>query len=280
MLIDCLKDIQKDKKSMLGSSKGSDFEDQISKKLKKHKFERELNMASTRDPILKQYLKEIKGTIQSKTGPSLIDNTLLAKGEQYKNFFIPQPYGSQNYPDFLVFTEHKIFSIESKFLEKAGTKPVWNGNLPKQDGIYILGSYHRQDVTLFRGEDVLPEEERVSILKMWDDTEKDFAEWMKNNKDAIKAGDIKGEYGFTPYVRQAYQQTQKNNPAAILNYFKDGKDRKHLEKSLLDWVSQNDKANSAVGFYCGPSSASTQTDPTSVGLSSTTFQKILNGGED
>lgn len=239
MLKDVFKNIRGDSgRSMLGSYSGADFEDQISRKLKRFGFERYLPES---DSKLKDYLQSIKADIQAKKGKTLLKNTMKDLcGDEYKNFFVTQPYGSQNYPDFLVFTEWKIFSIESKFVKENSGKPVWNGNLPKSDGIYIFGSYDRQHVTFFLGEDVLPEKERIKLLDIWEETDRDFNKWMRENKNSVIAGEIEEKYGFLPYVRKAYQQSQRNNENAVLDFFNNG-DRNKLELSVIKYILDNDK---------------------------------------
>ena len=237
MLVDVFLDIKSDEgKSMLGSSTGDDFENQIAKKLKQYGFTQELSDNKCRDETLKKFLCEIKPRIQSKSGSTLLENTLKKQGQQYINFFIAQPYGSQDFPDFLIFTNDKIFSIESKFVQGDSGRPVWNGNLPKMDGIYIFGSYSKQEVVFFRGEDVLPEDERLSLLKLWEETDKSFENWMSKNKFEINNGIIASTYGFTPYIRKAYQQSKKNNPDAILDFFK-APEKNVLKDNVIRWLN-------------------------------------------
>lgn len=239
MLVDVFKDIKSDKgESMLGSSTGNDFENQIAKKLKQYGFVQELAGDKCRDITLKEYLNQIKPAIQAKKGSTLLNNTLKQKGPQYTNFFIAQPYGSQDFPDFLIFTEDKIYSVESKFVKGEACKPVWNGNLPKMDGIYIFGSYVKQEVVFFRGEDILPESERVTLLEIWEETDKSLEEWMAKNRKEIIDGTVLSSYGFAPYVRKAYQQTKKNNSEAILDFFKNA-EKEDLKDKVISWIDSN-----------------------------------------
>lgn len=43
-----------------------------------------------------------------------------------RDSFIFQPFGSQNFPDFLVFTDTFALPLEIKFTSDTGFKPVWN----------------------------------------------------------------------------------------------------------------------------------------------------------
>ena len=128
----------------------------------------------------------------------------------------------------------------SKFAEKGSSKPVWNGNLPKSDGIYIFGSFKHKQVTFFLGEDILPEKERIKLLEMWDDTDKDFNKWLSEYKKNYDSGDIEENYGFLPYVRKAYQQSRTVNEEAILDFF-NNLERSNLEKSVIQYIKDNDK---------------------------------------
>lgn len=234
MLVDLFEFIKKNGSTIVSSSKGSDFEDQIAIKLRKFGFER---MLKDNDDNVAEYLSEIRNTIQAKTGNTIIKNELINKGDEYGSFFVSQPYGSQDFPDFLVFTKKYVYSIECKFVEKDSKKPVWNGNVPKSQAIYIFGSYAKRETIFFLGEDVLPEEERINLLKVWDDIGKDFDNWMKQNKEDIENKKIKGEYGFVPYVRKAYDQSRKNNPSAQLDYF-GNKNKAVLIDNVIDFVKK------------------------------------------
>jgi len=173
--------IQKQQKDMVASPTGKDFEGQISKIFKDCGFDKYL----PDDKELKPYLKANKKKIQKKYGETPLKNELYKKSRAYADFFVMQPYGSQNYPDFIVFTKKNVYLIESKFVSGKAKKPVWNGNLPKADGIYIFGSFYEQKVTFFLGNDVLANKERLSILSLWDRTDKEFNQWKKKTVNNI-----------------------------------------------------------------------------------------------
>lgn len=238
MLNEVFSDIKKNYKSMLGSTKGSDFEQQICTKLKSFGF---TQSTVKTDKILKEYIADIKTSILSKDKDTLLKNTLKdkVKGNQYINFFVCQPYGSQNFPDFLVFTNNSIFSIESKFGKNNTTKPVWNSNLPKKQGIYIFGSFGKKDVTFFMGKDVLTDKERELLLNIWNETDKSFKDWKTENKKLYKSKTIDNKHGFVPYIRKAYDQNKTINKNAYLDYF-NNPDRKDYEESVIDFIKNNE----------------------------------------
>ncbi|MEA4134580.1 hypothetical protein VBM90_02050 [Mycoplasma sp. 2704] len=54
---------------------------------------------------IKEKWNSLKNEIQSKDRIELVEN----KFTKLNNFFIKQPFGSQNYPDFIIFTEKNVF---------------------------------------------------------------------------------------------------------------------------------------------------------------------------
>lgn len=226
-------DILKNKTKITNASSGIGFEDNIKAYLRKHS----INSISMDDKILTKYLKEIKPLIQAKSGNTLIKNTLYEQtratfGDMYKEFYIWQPFGTQNYPDFLIFSESKIWSVEIKYSTKNKQKPLWNGNLPKQNALYIFGSFEKRDLTFFRGEDILPENERIMLLDFWAALDEVKNEWEQKFSKNIGNKSIANSYGFQPYIRKAYFQGKNFNKDAEIDFFKN-KNRSTLEQNLI-----------------------------------------------
>ncbi len=138
--------------------------------------------------------------------------------------------GSQSYPDILIFSRNRIYAIEIKFTENKKPNPFWNSGIPRQNGLYIFGSYGLKDLTFFMGKDIMSKEELLKIEKFNDKTDKYFEEFNKNNLSSQK-------YGFHYYNRKAYQQGIKFNENAITNFFKNP-ERQALENNLLERVGQ------------------------------------------
>lgn len=224
----------KNKKSLLNAPSGHDFEEKIKNNLKKFNFSQ---MRLDDDEEFKDFIQSIKNEIQDKLYSNIVENTLfkLTSNQMYKDCFVWQPYGSQDYPDFLVITEKYVFPIEIKFSTNSGGKPMWNSNLPKKDGIYIFGRYKNPDLTLFRGEDVLPDDERASIIKIWNDLESTKDNWERDFERSINNGEFINEYGFHPYIRKAYEQGLQFNKNATLDFF-DNKKRDDLEKAAIKFI--------------------------------------------
>ena len=170
MLKDIFIDIKNNKKEWLKSKKGSEFEDRFEASLKRYGFNR--RMPEDIDNIL----SSIKKNILDKKSDSLIDNIYALKDKSMENCFVCQPYGSQEFPDFLIFASKKIISIEIKYSSGKSSKPMWNSNLPKANAIYIFGSYGLSDVTFFLGRDVLSMEERIELIGFFENNAKRLEE--------------------------------------------------------------------------------------------------------
>ncbi len=225
-MINIFTDIKNNKNLWLQSKTGNDFEDRFEGSLKRNGYNR-LNVKDYKDNIL----SNIKGQILDKEGTNFIQNT-FASGELKKAFFC-QPYGSQQYPDFLVLTEKFIVPIEIKYSGGKSCYPMWNSNLPKSNAFYIFGSYGNKDVTFFNGEDVLPSIERGLLLEFHKNQvkplEEKFKEYIKNK---IDEGYCTFKRGFNVYSRCAFEQNQISNKDAQINYFT-ADDRESIEQNSL-----------------------------------------------
>ena len=232
MLRDIFIDIKNNKKEWLKSKKGAEFEDRFETALKKAGFNRR------NDIEIKKVLSLLKTDILNKKSDKIIDNIYALEDKSFANCFVSQPYGSQNFPDFLVFTSKKIISIEIKYSSNISSKPMWNSNLPKANSIYIFGSYGRGDVTFFMGNDVLPMNERDELIDFFEEIKKledSFKKKIKkNNKDKLFA--YKFDRGFNVYVRRAYEQNKTINENAKIDYFLH-EDREKCEDNVIEFCN-------------------------------------------
>ena len=233
-----LKSILKEKSKLTNASSGNAFEERIKTFLKKAGIS---EMVLDTDEVFTNYVQEIKSVIQAKSGSTLIDNGLFQRTQEiaYANCYVWQPYGQQDFPDFLIFTENKIFTIEIKYSTKTQKKPMWNGNLPKKDALYIFGCYGSQELTIFRGEDILPEEERLKILAIWDEIDEAAKIWEAEFIEGIEAKQYSNEFGFSPYIRRAYQQGKQYNENAKMDFFSNT-NRKAIEEAAVKLAADND----------------------------------------
>lgn len=219
--------IQKNKDDFFRAKKGSQFEDIFESVLKKNNF----THVHQGDKELEVILKNIKEDVQNKLGVSFID--IPSDAAWTKNSFVHSPYGSQDVPDFLVFTENKIIPIEIKYSKNKSTSPMWNSNFPKANAIYIFASYGLRDITFFNGNDVLTEFERKLFLDFFERVKKIENEFYKDMKE--KYGDIYFKRGFGVYIRRAYEQNKKINKKAIIDYYKHP-DRKQTEDNVINFL--------------------------------------------
>lgn len=185
--------------------------------------------------IPKDDYKKIKKLILNKKSNETVENYL--SDPQFKNCFIYQPYGKQNFPDFLIFTEKYIVALEIKYSTNKNKSPMWNSNLPKGNAIYIFGSYGVKDIMFFKGSDILPAVERNLLVDFFEKTKEMESNFKKEMKDKFKNGEIKQDKGFFVYVRRAYTQEKGINSDAETNYFKFS-DRKQMEDNVIKFAKE------------------------------------------
>jgi len=188
----------------LNAMQGSEFENRISAYL-------QLTLGFSRilkADILTNDWALIKRHIGDKFG-----NTFLNTPNNLKRTFIYHPYGAQQFPDFIIFTDKKVVPLEVKFSAKRQAKPMWNSNVPRANAFYIFGSYGLKDITFFCGADILSPEHRKFLYGFFND--------IRSLQDKIRvdmpALDITNR-GFTPYIRAAFDQ-RKHKPSVETSFF-------------------------------------------------------------
>lgn len=222
MLNQLFKSLQNEKKLYLNARKGSEFEERIISYL-------QLTLGFSR--ILKQDIlvedwKLIKEHISNKFSSNFIDTP----NNNLKKTFIYQPYGSQQFPDFIVFTDKKVVPIEVKFSTKSQSKPIWNSNVPRANAFYIFGSYGLRDLTFFCGDDVIASKHREFLYGFF----KDIRILQDKIRKDVPILDLTNR-GFTPYIRSAFDQ-QKHKSTVETNFFIHS-DRKKVENMAIKKVN-------------------------------------------
>lgn len=225
MLKEVFNSIRKNKKDWLGVRHGKHLEDRLEEELRKNNFI-PLRLKLITD---KNQWQDLKKEVLQKGNNEIITNN-------FPNFthhtYFRNPYGSQNYPDFLVFTSKYVIPIELKASKRVGIKPMWNSNLPKANGLYIFASFGKHDITFFRGSDVI--EEKLSN-QLWNF----FVEVKKNEKKFIQ-NLASSERGWKPYIRVAFEQGKTLLlPTGKLDYFQHPK-RKEIENKVLEWLEDKE----------------------------------------
>ena len=175
-----------------------------------------------KDDLEEDLFAMLKTEITDKETEVAISNPFV----NYTLHFITQPFGSQQYPDFIIFDKTRIVCIETKFSRGNQTRPVWNSGLPRPNGIYIFGSYGRTDLTFFRGIDVVSIDDVKQLHDFFDKGLRAYQQQF--NDDEMN----KQKYGFRVYIRKAYEQSKKHNPNAIIDFFNNPY-RIELEDSVI-----------------------------------------------
>ena len=205
------------KANYLAGNSGDDFEQRIMKGLHNAGFNRILP-EDIEKPAFDNLKKSFSGHFHDKHPHNPLN---------FREHYFHQPLGKQNYPDFVVLWDDRLVCLEAKFSTKSQRKPVWNSGLPRQSGVYIFGSRERGDITFFVGRDVVDEETARSMHKFFDD--------LRTEQRRFNANQIAQRYGFAVYVRKAFEQTKRENPDAILDFFTNPH-RVELERSVIDFV--------------------------------------------
>lgn len=224
MLNQLFQSLRDEKDNYLNARRGSEFEERIISYLQLILgFSRILK----RDISAKDW-KFIKEHISNK----LFSNFIDTPNNNLKKTFIYQPYGSQQFPDFIVFTDKKIIPLEVKFSTKSQYKPIWNSNVPRANAFYIFGSYGLRDLTFFCGDDVIASKHRRFLYEFFKDIRKLQDEIRKD----MPALDLTNR-GFTPYIRAAFDQ-RKHKSMVETNFFTHP-DRKKVEDIAIEKIKLN-----------------------------------------
>ena len=210
-------DLRQNKRKYLASTTGKEFESRIETKMHTLGFSR-----VQQDNIEKLKFELIKQTVLGKESEEDIANIC----PEFNRHYIIQPFGSQNYPDFLVFWGDMLFGIETKYSKSGQGHPVWNSGLPRPNGIYIFGASGAQDLTFFRGNDVLSVADARQLHDFFDRGLKEYQ--TRFNKDSM----CEQPYGFAVYIRKAFEQKKTFNKNAVLNMFTNPQ-RTKLENAVI-----------------------------------------------
>lgn len=193
------------KEDYLNAKKGSDFEERIMSFLK---MKMGYTMILKKD-VEKEDWKFIHSHVSNKLGTDFIN----LPNSNLKRTIIFLPYGSQQFPDFIVCTDSKVVPIEIKFSTKKQSKPIWNSNVPRSNAFYIFGSYGMKDITFFLGDDVLVPKHRKFLYDFFSDI-RALQDKIRVDMPALDVTDR----GFTPYIRAAFDQ-RKHKSSVVTSFF-------------------------------------------------------------
>lgn len=225
-LVEFFINLQNNKKDFVKASRGKEFETNIAISLKKFTFSqiigdkklviqklREIEINISKKECKDKWLK-LKEQCLNKENLEIIDNPF----NNIRSHFIFQPYGSQQFPDFLIFCGNKIYLIEVKFSWKQGM-PFWNSNLPKSSCIYIFGRAS-QNLTFFKGVDFLGDETRKILNDFF--SKIDNKDLLKKLKEILKSNQLdkkidENVFGLKPYIRKAFDYNNDFKTDATIN---------------------------------------------------------------
>ena len=140
------------------------------------------------------------------------------------NSFVPQPFGSQKSPDFIVKVRRRVFFVEMK--SAAGASPVFNSGLPTNNFIYLFTSGIHNRTMCFMGQDVLPQD----LCNLMIETRRECTKLVESyNERMLK--DPRNLFGLNFYVRPMHR-------LAIGDLFKklDAYQLKELEESVFAFI--------------------------------------------
>lgn len=214
-MVEVFKNILKDKKLLLQANEGTQFEDNLTNKFKnggfsfsngKQNFKNNINVDSK---TFKTKFEELKLNILNKTSMEIYDNPFPG----VERHVVFQPFGKQNYPDFLFFYNKKIIPVEVKYTKLKSTnvslgssRPMWNSNLPKDNAIYIYG-VSGKDLTFFKGSDILQMRTRQLLVNFWENgVSDDYVEQFD-----VMLSKYENNFGLYPYIRKAYEHKLKKS---------------------------------------------------------------------
>lgn len=222
MIKEIFEDILNNNNFYCSSNDGPTFESKIRNKLKSIGYSEIIHTVKTNKMIdeisrlenkrkneIEKIIKKVKQQILSKNSLEIVSNPF----SNIKNTFIYQPFGSQQFPDFIIITNDSIIPIEVKFSKThnkniSNIYPMWNSNLPKPNAIYIFGISSKV-ATFFLGSDVLDYQTRQVLI--------DFFYNLDSSEVQLdeKLSSLKNDFGFYPYIRKAYEHKKSKSTRTL-----------------------------------------------------------------
>ncbi|WP_322902295.1 hypothetical protein [Mycoplasmopsis felis] len=138
---------------------------------------------------------ELRSQVLNKNNLEVILNPFKGYFKNDIYIYIYQPFGSQNFPDFLILTNNYVIPLEVKFSKRSKNSelPKWNSNIPKSNSIYLYANSKKQKPIVFLGDDFLGHETRILLNNYFDEFNQN--EKTKNLLERIK----KDENSYNPF---------------------------------------------------------------------------------
>ena len=153
-------------------------------------------------------------------------NGIFLNDSDYDNVIIPQPRGSQQFPDFLVLEGSHGYVVELKSTKKK-PMPFWNSGV--KDGIYIF--YNMQDLTFFLGSDIMPDELKIMLNK--------YHAQLRDTVNTINASLSTSKYN-TSGIRLYYRKTETQKD---YDFFANTDSRQRLERNVFRTIQKRHISN-------------------------------------
>ena len=207
------------KAEYLRAKEGKEFENRITSDLIRYAMFAQVEKDQVINDSSKAVFQKCKAAVLAKAETNHVANPF-----GYRQHFMFQPYGTQQYPDYLILDGDALHSIEVKYSAKDGRKPMWNSGPPRPNGIYIFGSYNKGDLTYFVGRDVI-DPELARLMHDWDEVRQVVTNFNRRHMATQ-------EYGFNLYARKAFDQNKVTNPDAVTDFLSNPK-RSQLENEVI-----------------------------------------------
>ncbi|NBP00062.1 MAG: hypothetical protein EBU90_08005 [Proteobacteria bacterium] len=131
-----------------------------------------------------------------------------ANNDKAGYWYIKQPNGSQQPPDFRVGFEDKTMDIECKSC-KTGYKPMWNASFPESNTIYVFTNKRNNETILFTGDQIVTPEVKA-IYEKYKRLNKELHKQINQELNALPT--TANPYRMNVYARNMFVQTRHLNP--------------------------------------------------------------------
>jgi len=131
-----------------------------------------------------------------------------ASNDKSGYWYIKQPNGSQQPPDFKVGFEDKIMDIECKSCQ-TGYKPMWNASFPEQNTVYVFTNKRNNETLLFTGDQLVTPEVKA-IYEKYKRLNKELHKQINQELNALPS--TANPYRMNVYARNMFVQTRHLSP--------------------------------------------------------------------
>lgn len=158
------------------------------------------------------------------------DLSFFKKGLPPTDWFIEQPLGANDKPDFLIYYGGYFFYVECK-TGGASPKPTWNTSLPQEWIIYVFTEKKSNRTTVFMGTVLSPEVRKLFYDHPFAVQMRDMAEQL----NVVIKDHPQNDAGWGFYLRNMFNQAGDKE---IINWcIKPGRESREAE--VLEFIKEN-----------------------------------------